>query len=69
MELAAAKHEGFVGKYSSEPNGTRTEKRLLAVIGIMTGFGRKSYRDAIRKSWLPSGTPSNYCHLCFNFMA
>uniref|UniRef100_A0A6V7QWL0 Hexosyltransferase n=1 Tax=Ananas comosus var. bracteatus TaxID=296719 RepID=A0A6V7QWL0_ANACO len=55
MELAAAKHEGFVGKYSSEPNGTRTEKRLLAVIGIMTGFGRKSYRDAIRKSWLPSG--------------
>ncbi|KAJ3683384.1 hypothetical protein LUZ60_013611 [Juncus effusus] len=58
MELAQAQHEGYNGKYSlSLTNGTRQirQKRLLAVIGIMTGFGRRNYRDAIRKSWLPSG--------------
>ena len=55
MELAAARQEGFVGKYSSETNGNHTRKRLLAVIGVVTGFGRKSNRDAIRKSWLPTG--------------
>lgn len=56
MELAAARQEGFVGKFSSEEtNGNNTRKRPLAVIGIVTGFGRKSNRDAIRKSWLPTG--------------
>ncbi|KAJ6797419.1 Uncharacterized protein M6B38_217135 [Iris pallida] len=54
MELAAARQEGFVGKYSSETNGNHTRKRPLAVIGILTGFGRKNNRDAIRKSWLPT---------------
>jgi len=56
MELAAAKHEGFVGKYNPETNGTRSGKKPLIVIGIMTSFGRKNYRDAVRKSWLPTGT-------------
>ncbi|XP_072973442.1 hydroxyproline O-galactosyltransferase HPGT1 isoform X2 [Typha angustifolia] len=55
MDLAAARHDGFSGKYSSEINGTHSGKRLLAVVGIMTGFDRKNYRDAIRKSWLPTG--------------
>lgn len=55
MELAAARHEGFISKYSSETNGTHSRKRLLAVIGIFTDFGRKNNRDAIRKSWLPTG--------------
>ncbi|RWR93217.1 hydroxyproline O-galactosyltransferase HPGT1 [Cinnamomum micranthum f. kanehirae] len=55
MELAAARHEGFISKYSSDTNGTHSRKRLLAVIGIFTGFGRKNSRDAIRKSWLPAG--------------
>jgi hypothetical protein len=58
MELAAAKHEGFVGKYTYETNGTNSRKRPLIVIGIMTSFGRKNYRDAVRKSWLPTGTIS-----------
>ncbi|KAJ6851003.1 uncharacterized protein M6B38_262675 [Iris pallida] len=55
MELAAARQDGFVGKYSSETNGNHTRKRILAVIGIVTGLGRKNNRDAIRKSWLPTG--------------
>lgn len=58
MELAAAKHEGFVGKYSPETNGTHSRKKPLIVIGIMSSFGRKNYRDAVRKSWLPTGTTS-----------
>ncbi|XP_077229130.1 galactosyltransferase family protein [Tasmannia lanceolata] len=56
MELAAARNEGFVGKYLSEGNGTHPTKKLLAVIGIITEFGRKNNRDAIRKSWLPTGS-------------
>ena len=58
MELSAAKHDGFVGKYTSETNGTHSRKKPLIVIGIMTSFGRKNYRDAVRKSWLPTGTTS-----------
>jgi len=56
MELAAAKHEGFVGKYTPETNGTHSRKKPLIVIGIMSSFGRKNYRDAVRKSWLPTGS-------------
>uniref|UniRef100_A0ACD6AK29 Uncharacterized protein n=1 Tax=Avena sativa TaxID=4498 RepID=A0ACD6AK29_AVESA len=56
MELAAAKNDGFVGKYTSETNGTHSRKKPLIVIGIMTSFGRKNYRDAVRKSWLPTGS-------------
>ncbi|KAM3190376.1 hypothetical protein ACQJBY_068500 [Aegilops geniculata] len=56
MELAAAKHEGFVGKYTSETNATHSRKKPLVVIGIMTSFGRKNYREAVRKSWLPTGS-------------
>ncbi|WOK95733.1 hydroxyproline O-galactosyltransferase [Canna indica] len=55
MELAAAKHEGFVGQYSSQTNGTFSRKKILVVIGITTGFGRVKHRDAVRKSWLPTG--------------
>ncbi|ONM04733.1 Hydroxyproline O-galactosyltransferase HPGT1 [Zea mays] len=56
MELAAAKHKGFVGKYTPETNGTHSGKKPLIVIGIMSSFGRKNYRDAVRKSWLPTGS-------------
>jgi hydroxyproline O-galactosyltransferase HPGT len=42
MELAAAKHGGFVGKYSTEANTTDSKKKPLTVIGIMTSFGRKN---------------------------
>lgn len=48
MELAAAKQEGFVSKPLSN-------RRPHVVIGILTGFGRKSNRDAIRKAWMGTG--------------
>ncbi|XP_042479479.1 hydroxyproline O-galactosyltransferase HPGT1-like [Macadamia integrifolia] len=56
MELAAARQEGFVSKYVSERNGTHSKRRLLAVIGIATRFGRKNNRDAIRRAWMRTGT-------------
>jgi hydroxyproline O-galactosyltransferase HPGT len=66
MELSAAKHGGFVGKYSAEANTTYSKKKPLIVIGIMTSFGRKNYCDAVRKSWLPTGT-SLHLHLSYVF--
>ncbi|KAL6541533.1 Hydroxyproline O-galactosyltransferase HPGT1 [Orobanche gracilis] len=54
MELAAARQEGFVSKHLSEIN-KRLKRRPLVVIGILTGFGRKNNRDAIRKAWLGTG--------------
>lgn len=55
VELAKAREEGFVSEHSSENSGARTKKKILAVIGIITKFGRKKNRDAIRKAWMPTG--------------
>lgn len=55
MELAAAQQEGFVSNHLSENKGT-PKKKLLAVVGIITKFGRKNNRDAIRRAWMPTGT-------------
>ena len=58
MDLAAARQEGFVSKEHLENDGTHSKKKLLAVIGIITTFGRKKNRDAIRKAWMQSGNAS-----------
>lgn len=55
MELDKARQEGFVPKHPSENSGTQSKKKLLAVIGIVTRFGRKNNRDAIRKAWMSTG--------------
>lgn len=55
MELAKARQEGFVSKHSSDGSSTHTKKKILAVIGIITRFGRKNNREAIRKAWMPTG--------------
>lgn len=56
MELAAARQEGFVSKHLSDTDINKTPKRRpLVVIGILTGFDRKSNRDAIRKAWMGNG--------------
>ncbi|XAR70213.1 Galactosylxylosylprotein 3-beta-galactosyltransferase [Bertholletia excelsa] len=55
MELAKARQEGFFSRYSSENSETHTKRKILAVIGIITRFGRKNNRDAIRKAWMSSG--------------
>ncbi|KAL3645710.1 Hydroxyproline O-galactosyltransferase HPGT1 [Castilleja foliolosa] len=54
VDLEKARQEGFVTKHLTE-NGATSKKKLLAVIGIITMFGRKHNRDAIRKAWLPTG--------------
>lgn len=59
MELAAAKQEGFVSKHSitiADANESKINKRPLIVIGILTEFGSKKNRDAIRKAWMGYGT-------------
>ncbi|KAJ4850380.1 Hydroxyproline O-galactosyltransferase HPGT1 [Turnera subulata] len=55
MELAAAKQEGFASKLLSGNDATHLKKRNLVVIGIMTGFGSKNNRDAIRQAWMGTG--------------
>ncbi|PNX77480.1 putative beta-galactosyltransferase 11-like protein [Trifolium pratense] len=54
MELSAARKEGFVPKQLSANDGKQPTKKILSVIGVMTTFGRKTNRDAIRKAWMPS---------------
>ncbi|KAK9277732.1 hypothetical protein L1049_007279 [Liquidambar formosana] len=56
MELAAARQEGFVSKYVVGNDKNHSKKQLLVVVGIITRFGRKRNRDAIRKAWMPTGT-------------
>ncbi|KAK9927047.1 hypothetical protein M0R45_024252 [Rubus argutus] len=55
MELAAARKEGFVPTSLSKSEKADSKKKLLAVVGIFTTFGRKKNRDAIRKAWMPTG--------------
>ncbi|KAK3021888.1 hypothetical protein RJ639_047392 [Escallonia herrerae] len=55
MELGTARQEGFISKNIPENSGTNTKKRLMAVIGVMTRFGHKNNRDAVRKSWMHTG--------------
>ncbi|XP_061344574.1 hydroxyproline O-galactosyltransferase HPGT1-like [Gastrolobium bilobum] len=56
MELATARQEGFVPKHLSGNDGKHPKKKVLSVMGVMTTFGRRKNRDAIRKAWMPTGT-------------
>ncbi|MBA0651988.1 hypothetical protein Goklo_019278 [Gossypium klotzschianum] len=60
MDLAIARQEGFTSKRSSDTSGAVSKRKPLVVIGVLTRFGRKNNRDAIRKAWMGSGmnTPS-----------
>ncbi|KAL9412402.1 hypothetical protein AB3S75_045932 [Citrus x aurantiifolia] len=55
MQLAAAGQEGFKSKGSTDMDDNDPKKRPLVVIGILTRFGRKNNRDAIRKAWMGTG--------------
>ncbi|KAI9160937.1 hypothetical protein LWI28_012912 [Acer negundo] len=56
MELAAARQEGFIAKsLTVDTDDGNLNKRPLVVIGIVTMFGRKNNRDAIRKAWMGNG--------------
>ncbi|XP_068469337.1 hydroxyproline O-galactosyltransferase HPGT1-like isoform X2 [Phaseolus vulgaris] len=47
-ELAAARQEGFVPKQFPGNNKKHPTKKVLLVVGVMTTFGRRKNRDAIR---------------------
>ncbi|KAI8564953.1 hypothetical protein RHMOL_Rhmol03G0223100 [Rhododendron molle] len=55
MELAAARPEGFKLNHMAVTNQPPM-KRPLVVIGVLTGFSRKTNRDAIRKAWMGTGS-------------
>lgn len=63
-ELAKAQKEGFVTKFSSD--SVPSKKKTLAVVGIVTGFGRRKNRDAIRKAWMPTGTTFTFEYFLLN---
>ncbi|GAB4854607.1 Hydroxyproline O-galactosyltransferase hpgt3 [Ancistrocladus abbreviatus] len=51
MDLALAKSQGYLKKKSGSSSG----QRLLAVIGVYTGFGSHLKRNMFRGSWMPRG--------------
>lgn len=51
MELTLAKSQGYLKNQLQQSSG----KRLLAVIGIYTGFGGRLRRNVIRGSWMSEG--------------
>ncbi|GMH28102.1 hypothetical protein Nepgr_029945 [Nepenthes gracilis] len=55
MELAAARQQGFVSRYLTGIDETHSNKKPLVMVGILTSFGRKNKRDAIRKAWMGTG--------------
>ncbi|KAK8913760.1 putative beta-1,3-galactosyltransferase 9 [Platanthera zijinensis] len=50
MELTLAKSQGYL-----RHNSSSTDRRLLAVIGVYTGFGSLRNRKKFRASWMPAG--------------
>ncbi|KAK3043768.1 hypothetical protein RJ639_001964, partial [Escallonia herrerae] len=54
MELTLAKSQGYL-KSQLQQSGSSSGKRLLAVIGVYTGFGSRLNRNVFRGSWMPRG--------------
>ncbi|XP_054819938.1 hydroxyproline O-galactosyltransferase HPGT3-like [Prosopis cineraria] len=53
MELTLAKSQGYLKGQSLQSSSS--DKRLLAVIGVYTGFGSHLQRKKFRGSWMPRG--------------
>ncbi|XP_058223462.1 hydroxyproline O-galactosyltransferase HPGT3-like isoform X3 [Rhododendron vialii] len=54
MELTLAKSQGYI-QNKLQQSGSSSGKRLLAVIGVYTGFGSRLKRNVFRGSWMPKG--------------
>lgn len=54
MELTLAKSQGYLNKQLQQ-SGSSSGKKLLAVIGVYTGFGSRLKRNVFRGSWMPKG--------------
>ncbi|KMT18977.1 hypothetical protein BVRB_2g030750 [Beta vulgaris subsp. vulgaris] len=53
MDLTLARSQGYL-KNQLRQDGT-TDRKLLAVIGVYTGFGSRLKRNTFRGSWMPRG--------------
>lgn len=54
MDLTLAKSQGFLKNQLHQSGSTSTTK-LLAVIGVYTGFGSHLKRNTFRGTWMPKG--------------
>lgn len=54
MDLTLAKSQGYL-KNQLWQNDSSSGKRLLAVIGVYTGFGSRLKRNVFRGTWMPRG--------------
>ncbi|KAJ4707850.1 Hexosyltransferase [Melia azedarach] len=54
MDLTLAKSEGYL-KNQLQHSQSLSGKKLLAVIGVYTGFGSRLNRNVYRGSWMPRG--------------
>lgn len=54
MDLTLAKSQGYLKGQGQQKSSS--DKRLLAVIGVYTGFGGRLKRNVFRGSWMPRGT-------------
>ena len=54
MELTLAKSQGYAKNQLSQ-SGSSSGQKLLAVIGVYTGFGSRLKRNVFRGSWMPRG--------------
>lgn len=52
MDLTLVKSQGYLPLQQS---GSTSGKKLLAVIGVYTGFGSRLRRNVFRGSWMPKG--------------
>ncbi|KAF2585979.1 hypothetical protein F2Q70_00034113 [Brassica cretica] len=53
MELAQAKSQGYLKNQKSLSSSSSGNKKMLAVIGVYTGFGSHLKRNKFRGSWMP----------------
>lgn len=58
MELTLAKSQGYLKNQLLQSGSSG--KKLLAVIGIYTGFGGRLRRNIIRGSWMSKGELSSF---------
>ncbi|KAJ7966210.1 Hexosyltransferase [Quillaja saponaria] len=54
MDLTLAKSQGYL-KNQLQQSRFSSDPRLLAVIGVYTGFGSRLKRNVFRGSWMPRG--------------
>ncbi|KAK2659942.1 hypothetical protein Ddye_006475 [Dipteronia dyeriana] len=54
MDLTLAKSQGYLKNWVQKSRSS-SGKKLLAVIGVYTGFGSRLKRNVFRGSWMPKG--------------